>query len=126
MDPENDMMVDVQYNTFCQDLCSNMVCAEGELCDEMQCRSKCGIALDDKLGAYGGWELWDYSSSSSSSSSSSDSSEEFGDFHHHHGRHGHHGKGAKGPKGRRFGKGAKGAKGAKGKGRFHVRPEFRK
>merc|ERR1712154_61688 len=96
------MMVQLDDQTFCSDICLNMMC--GALpCDQAICESQCNTSLYAKMNVYDKWD-----------SSSSESSEEYQEMEeyqqtadmkperHHHGRHhgGHH-RGHHGAKGRR-------------------------
>ena len=106
-DPDNQMMVELDQNTFCGDICGDLKC--GLLpCNQDICISECNTSMQQKLN------LYEFDSSSSSSSSSEDGDEErmevadeqrpsSGSRHHghHHGRHsgsrsgshdGHHGR----------------------------------
>merc|ERR1712204_71423 len=96
--PENQMVLSIDNDSFCKDICLDMKCG-AVLCDAVVCESQCNVSLDAKMNIDGGnmHGMW---SSSSSSSSSSEENEEYGDHHHGHygheshdghGHHGHHG-----------------------------------
>jgi len=102
-DPANQMMVQFDDATFCNDICAEMLCGS-EACDANVCVSRCDATLDDKLNMF---------AVPHSLEQGRESSEEEYEHHEHHGHHGHdaHHKGGKGGKG---GKGPKGGKGGKG------------
>ena len=65
------MMVEIDQDTFCSDICNDMSC--GILpCDEQICLSQCNTSMQNKLN------LYQFDSSSEDSSSSS--SEEISDY----------------------------------------------
>merc|ERR1712129_66256 len=90
--PENQMVLSIDNDSFCKDICLDMKCG-AVLCDAAVCEAQCNVSLDAKMNIDGGnmHGMW-----SSSSSPSSEEHAEYGDHHHHHGHeshdgHGHHG-----------------------------------
>ena len=75
------MMVQVDAEQFCADICNSVQC-NGEECIYPLCHEQCTQNMNERL------DLWEFDSSSSDSSSS-DSSED-GGRHHHHDHDGKH------------------------------------
>merc|ERR1719150_574507 len=87
------MMVELDDNTFCNNICTNMMCG-GNPCDMEICQSQCNVSLDSKMSMY---DKFESSSSESSEEAMNDEDKAYveqgnddKERHHHHHRHGRH------------------------------------
>eukprot|EP01083_Nonionella_stella_P023165 64036_1 len=97
LNPDNQMIVELDDNTFCNDICANMICGDEYPCDITTCQSQCNVSLNSKMSMY---NKFDSSSSESSEeeyndedrayiAKGTDNDRQYHRRHHRHGRHHH-------------------------------------